>query len=193
MDREQRRAAFGAVAPPAGTAVRESYRLGVRDDDLLTADTTSLRLSIPCVSDRFSHAAKSMRSRHRAPEDLEPSLAPQLGPSPSAECSLAVAAAASQLGGALAPPPSRSGEGRKHPLRRIARVGAGIKLRSCQRQLGTPGSCASLSQMPRAADRSRPGSLPTAQRKSPALRGFKMGRGGIEPPTLGLRVPCSAN
>lgn len=29
--------------------------------------------------------------------------------------------------------------------------------------------------------------------QTPLGRGFRMGRGGIEPPTLGLRVPCSAN
>jgi hypothetical protein len=41
-----------------------------------------------------------------------------------------------------------------------------------------------------------PGAWAVSRRRweeSDALRRTTMGRGGIEPPTLGLRVPCSAN
>jgi hypothetical protein len=35
--------------------------------------------------------------------------------------------------------------------------------------------------------------LRTSEAKTPLLRGLLMGRGGLEPPTLGLRVPCSTS
>ena len=66
MNREQRCAALGAVALPAGTTVGQSHFPRVGDRDLLAADTSALwpglrRLWMPCA--RFNHGHQHIPGR----------------------------------------------------------------------------------------------------------------------------------
>lgn len=66
-DREQWRAALRTETSPAGTAVGQRDRLGVRDDHLLTADASPARLGVQLVSVRIIHAVEDMRDPTRTP------------------------------------------------------------------------------------------------------------------------------
>jgi hypothetical protein len=58
-DSEQRRAAFGAVALPAGPTVRQGHLAGVGDGDLLAADAPALWAGVVyLVGVRLNHAHK---------------------------------------------------------------------------------------------------------------------------------------
>ena len=69
-DREQRSAAFGAVARPARPAVGEGDRLGVRDDDLLAAYAATPRFGVPSLRAWINHDEKHMRARPRSSRRL---------------------------------------------------------------------------------------------------------------------------